>query len=65
VYLHQRLNCQTINAKRSVIDYHELKVAMRALGFDMKKAEVLDILRENDPKGSGLMDWPAFNRIST
>ena len=51
--------------KDGAIDYHELKVAMRALGFDMKKAEVLDILRENDPKGSGLMDWPAFKRIST
>lgn len=51
--------------KDGAIDYHELKVAMRALGFDMKKAEVLDILRENDPTGSGLMDWPAFNRIST
>ncbi|KAM0754898.1 EF-hand [Meredithblackwellia eburnea MCA 4105] len=28
------------------IDYHELKVAMRALGFDLKKAEVLKILRD-------------------
>lgn len=32
------------------IDYHELKVAMRALGFDKKKAEVLQILRA---KGDG------------
>lgn len=30
------------------IDYHELKVAMRALGFDKKKAEVLTILRAAD-----------------
>lgn len=37
---------------------------MRALGFDLKKAEVLDILRENDPSGTGLLDWPAFNRLS-
>jgi Ca2+-binding EF-hand superfamily protein len=28
------------------IDYHELKVAMRALGFDLKKAEVLKIMRD-------------------
>lgn len=28
------------------LDYHELKVAMRALGFDLKKAEVLKILRD-------------------
>lgn len=34
------------------IDYHELKVAMRALGFDKKKAEVLQILRaKGDPEG--------------
>ena len=50
--------------KDGAIDYHELKVAMRALGFDLKKAEVLDILRENDPSGTGLLDWPAFNRLS-
>ncbi|AXA48879.1 centrin-3 [Malassezia restricta] len=51
--------------KDGAIDYHELKVAMRALGFDLKKAEVLDILRENDPSGTGLLDWPAFNRLMT
>lgn len=31
--------------KDGAIDYHELKVAMRALGFDLKKAEVLKLLR--------------------
>ncbi|KAL4400852.1 Calcium-binding component of the spindle pole body (SPB) half-bridge [Malassezia pachydermatis] len=51
--------------KDGAIDYHELKVAMRALGFDLKKSEVLDILRDNDSTGAGLMEWPAFNRIST
>ena len=38
--------------------------ARRSLGFDLKKAEVLDMLRENDPSGTGLLDWPAFNRLS-
>ena len=46
------------------IDYHELKVAMRALGFDLKKAEVLKLLRENDRKGEGVMEWEDFGRIS-
>ncbi|KAF9031098.1 EF-hand, partial [Hymenopellis radicata] len=43
------------------VDYHELKVAMRALGFDMKKAEVLKVLRDND-KG-GLMEFDDFAKI--
>ncbi|KAJ4984618.1 cell division control protein 31 [Stagonosporopsis vannaccii] len=31
--------------KDGYIDYHELKVAMKALGFDLPKQEILDILR--------------------
>lgn len=50
--------------KDGAIDYHELKVAMRALGFDLKKAEVLKLLRENDRKGEGVMEWEDFGRIS-
>jgi centrin-3 len=46
------------------VDYHELKVAMRALGFDMKKAEVLKILRDCDHAGQGLMVFEDFARIS-
>ena len=37
---------------------------MRALGFDMKKAEVLKLLRDNDRQGDGLMDFDCFQRIS-
>lgn len=51
--------------KDGAVDYHELKVAMRALGFDLKKSEVLEILRDNDATGTGLMEWPAFNRVCT
>lgn len=51
------------SAERQAIDYHELKVAMRALGFDLKKAEVLKILRDHD-KGHGLMDFDDFSKIS-
>ncbi len=31
--------------KDQKIDYHELKVAMKALGFDLPKAEILSILQ--------------------
>ena len=30
------------------IDYHELKVAMRSLGFEVKKADVLQLMEEHD-----------------
>lgn len=50
--------------KDGSLDYHELKVAMRALGFDMKKAEVLKILRDHDKSGHGLMEFEDFAKIS-
>jgi centrin-3 len=39
-------------------------VAMRALGFDVKKAEVLKILREFDKEGQGLIDFTDFSKVS-
>lgn len=51
--------------KDGAIDYHELKVAMRALGFDLKKPELLKLLREHDASGSMLMEWKDFERICT
>ena len=39
--------------KTGTIDYHELKVCMRALGFDVKKQEVLNLMREYDREGAG------------
>ncbi|KAF7325458.1 hypothetical protein MKEN_00394100 [Mycena kentingensis (nom. inval.)] len=38
--------------KDGYLDYHKLKVAMRAFGFDMKKAEVVKILQDAN-RGSG------------
>jgi len=35
------------------IDYHELKVAMKALGFDLPKSELQAILREHGVLNSG------------
>ncbi|PVF98239.1 putative CDC31-spindle pole body component, centrin [Serendipita vermifera] len=49
--------------KDNCIDYHELKVAMRALGFDLKKAEVLKLLKDHDKTGHGLMDYEDFAKI--
>ncbi len=51
--------------KDGAIDYHELKVAMRALGFEVKKADVLKILKDNDKDGRGLISFDDFNRVST
>lgn len=50
--------------KDGAIDYHELKVAMRALGFELKKAEVLKILRDHDKTGHNLMEFDDFAKIS-
>ncbi|TFK70054.1 Ca2+-binding EF-hand protein [Pluteus cervinus] len=49
--------------KDGFIDYHELKVAMRALGFDLKKAEIMKLLREHDQNRPGLMEFEDFARI--
>ncbi|EPQ31105.1 uncharacterized protein PFL1_01294 [Pseudozyma flocculosa PF-1] len=49
--------------KDGAIDYHELKVAMRALGFDLKKAEVLKLLRDHDKTGANVIEWDDFNKI--
>lgn len=50
--------------KDGCVDYHELKVAMRALGFDLKKAEVLKLLRDYDKGNTGLMEFQDFAKIS-
>jgi centrin-3 len=50
--------------KDQLLDYHELKVAMRALGFDVKKPEVLKILRDHDKTGRGLLEYADFHAIS-
>ena len=51
--------------KTGTIDYHELKVAMRALGFDVKKQEVLQLMREYDRDGAGQIEYPDFLEIMT
>lgn len=47
------------------IDYHELKVAMRALGFDMKKQELVKIIEQYDQEESGRISFVDFQDIMT
>ncbi|ODV92458.1 hypothetical protein CANCADRAFT_23784 [Tortispora caseinolytica NRRL Y-17796] len=47
-----------------LLDYHEFKVAMRALGFDAQKAEVLQLLKEND-QGNGKIGFDSFAALMT
>lgn len=46
------------------IDYHELKVAMRALGCDVRKAEVKSLVAEHAKEGTERVDFEAFLTIS-
>jgi len=39
---------------------HSIQVAIRALGFEVKKADVLKILRDYDREGSGKMKFQDF-----
>lgn len=48
-----------------VIDAKELKVAMRALGFEPKKEEVRRILQEIDKNGEGVIRFEEFLDIMT
>ena len=42
------------------IDAKELKVAMRALGFEPKKEEIRKILSEIDREGTGSIEFQDF-----
>lgn len=45
------------------LDYHELKVAMRALGFDSQKSEVLQIIKEHDRHNRRLISFDDFSNV--
>ncbi|XP_061657502.1 centrin-3 isoform X3 [Syngnathoides biaculeatus] len=49
--------------KDNRVDYHELKVAMRALGLEVKKADVAQILKDYDTDGSGKIAFEDFNEV--
>merc|ERR1712022_40466 len=47
------------------IDAKELKVAMRALGFEPKKEEIRKMIADADRDGSGVIDYPEFLDMMT
>ncbi|KAJ3292604.1 Centrin-1 [Borealophlyctis nickersoniae] len=47
------------------IDIKELKVAMRALGFEPKKDELKKMMQEVDKSGSGTVDFNEFLELMT
>ncbi|RPB17277.1 EF-hand, partial [Morchella conica CCBAS932] len=51
--------------KDRMIDYHELKVAMKALGFDVPKSELLHILRDHGTPSRLFITQDSFTSIMT
>ena len=47
------------------MDYHQLKVSMRALGFDVRKAEVLRLMKEYDRAESGFIAYADYVDLMT
>jgi len=47
------------------IDYHELKVAMRALGFDTKKQDLVKLIEQYDREETGQITFNDFMEIMT
>ncbi len=47
------------------IDAKELKAAMRALGFQVKKAEIRKMIAEVDKDDSGTIDFEEFVQMMT
>uniref|UniRef100_A0A8C0FXG7 EF-hand domain-containing protein n=1 Tax=Bubo bubo TaxID=30461 RepID=A0A8C0FXG7_BUBBB len=47
------------------IDIKELKVAMRALGFEPKKEEIKKMIADIDKEGSGTIDFEDFLAMMT
>merc|ERR1712072_1413319 len=47
------------------IDQKELKVAMRALGFEPKREEIKKMIADVDKDGSGVIEYPEFMDMMT
>ncbi|CAE8717079.1 unnamed protein product, partial [Polarella glacialis] len=45
------------------MDYHELKVAIRAMGFEIKKPEALELMTRYDREETGNIGYDAFEEI--
>ena len=51
--------------KTGKIDLHELKVLIRALGFEVKKKEVVKLVHDVDPSNEGTVDYNTFLDVMT
>jgi centrin-3 len=51
------------SAKTGRMDYHELKVAIRAMGFEIKKQEALDLMTRYDRDETGYIEFNDFEEI--
>ena len=49
--------------KTSFITYHELKVILRALGFEVKKSEVVQLAKEFDVEETGRLSYDDYLEI--
>ena len=58
-----RERCPILRA--GTIDAKELKVAMRALGFEPKKEEIKKMISDIDKDGSGTIDFNEFLELMT
>jgi hypothetical protein len=60
------LKCAALRCSRpGTIDVKELKAAMRALGFVVKKAEVRKMIADIDKDDSGTIDFSEFVDMMT
>ena len=51
--------------KTGTIDSNELRVALRAMGFDVSKADIREIMRDYDRDGTGELKLQDFTDIMT
>merc|ERR1719247_1638882 len=45
------------------MDYHELKMAIRAMGFEIRKAECLELMARHDREETGYIGFESFEEI--
>ncbi|CAF2378805.1 unnamed protein product [Rotaria sp. Silwood2] len=51
------------NDKDNELDYHEFKIALCALGFDIHKAEVERLMRDYDRQGTNKITYHDFHEV--
>ncbi|GFR50931.1 hypothetical protein Agub_g13251 [Astrephomene gubernaculifera] len=55
---------ETLDAERSgFVSRKQLKVALRALGFDVRKADVLDLLARHGEQNADRLDFQTFREL--